>query len=315
MTSRKYLHIVRCYSVLFLLSILLLSNLTILASCKTIELVENGGFENGMDKWSSFGYEPQHEKAKITDTESHFGKYSLNASIAHNDQDTVGSGARQTIYVNNPSNLDLSFWVNLGTIAGSQNMHTNIAMIVSFQVDGNTKYIIYNVAWDPREEIYKGFPLPTKSSDDAVNILIPAMMNFRWNNVKRDLSKDFENSYPNIDTKEISSITIELVAVRFQKVGFLIDAFWDDISLKGETETVPSQTTPTPTQSEPSEPTEIPAQTEITTPSITTETPAKETSYVPQTPINPWTQISTIATIMGTILAMLTLFVHLRRRN
>ena len=196
MTPKKILHILSCCSVLFLLTIILLSNLTILASCKTIELVENGGFENGVDKWSSFGYDPQHEKAKITDTESHFGRYSLNASIVHNDQDTVGSGARQTIYVNNPSNLDLSFWVNLGTIAGSQNMHTNIAMIVSFQVDGNTKYIIYNVAWDPREEIYKGFPLPIKSSDDVVNILIPAMMNFRWNNVKRDLSKDFENSYP-----------------------------------------------------------------------------------------------------------------------
>ena len=305
-------------SLLFLLSLILLSSLTVLASCKTIELVENGGFENGLDNWSSFGYDPQHEKATITDTESHFGKYSLNASIAHNDQDNVGSGARQTIYVNNPSNLDLSFWVNLGSIAGSQNMHTNIAMIVSFQFDGSTKYIIYNVAWDPREEIYKGFPLPTKHSDDAVNILIPAMMNFRWNNVKRDLSKDFENSYPNIDITEISSITIELVAVRFQKVGFLIDTFWDDISLKGETETLPSQTTSTPTQSEPSEsskPTEIPAQTETTTPSITTETPTKETSYSQEAPVNPWTQISTIATIMGTILAMLTLFVHLRHRN
>ena len=113
--------------------------------------------------------------------------------------------------------------------------------------------------------------------------------------------------------KEISSITIELVAVRFQKVGFLIDAFWDDVSLKGETEIAPSPTTPTPTQSEP---TETPTQTEtVISPSITTETPTKETSYVPQTGANPWTQISTVATIMGTILAMVTLFVHLRRRN
>jgi len=303
----------RCCSFVLLLSILSLSILTLPSSCKTIELVENGGFENGLDKWSSFGYDPQHEEAKVTDAESHFGKYSLNASIAENEQDNVGRGARQTIYVNQPSNLDLSFWVNLGTIAGSQNLHTNIAMMISFQVEGNAKYIIYNVAWDPREEIYKSFPLPTKHSDDVVNILIPAMMNFRWNNVKRDLSKDFESSYPSIDVKEISSITIELVAVRFQKVGFLIDVFWDDISLKGETEIVASPTTPTPTQSEPIE---TPTQTEtVIPPSITTETPTKEASYVSQAPVNPWTQLQTVATIMGTILAMVTLFVHLRRRN
>ena len=262
---------VRCCSLVLLLSILSLSIIAVPSNCKVIELVENGGFENGLDKWSSFGYDPQHEAAKVTDAESHFGKYSLNASIAHNEQDLVGRGARQTIYVNQPSNLDLSFWVNLGSIAGSQNLHTNIAMIVSFQVEGNTKYIIYNVAWDPREEIYKAFPLPTKHSDDVVNILIPAMMNFRWNNIERDLSKDLESSYPNIDMKEISSITIELVAVRFQKVGFLIDAFWDDISLKGETEIAPS---PTTTQAEP---TETPAQTEtIIPPSIATETPQKK---------------------------------------
>lgn len=310
MTSTISGYVLRCSSLVLLLSILSLSILTVPSSCKTIELVENGGFENGLDKWSSFGYDPQHEKAKVTDAESHFGKYSLNASIAHNEQDLVGRGARQTIYVNRPSNLDLSFWVNLGSIAGSQNLHTNIAMIVSFQVEGNAKCIIYNVAWDPREEIYKGFPLPTKHSDDVVNMLIPAMMNFRWNNVERDLSKDFENSYPNIDVKEISSITIELVAVRFQKVGFLIDVFWDDIILKGETEIVPS---PTPTQSEP---TETPTQTEtVISPSITTETPTKEERYVQEAPMNPWTQISTVATIMGTILAMVTLFVHLRRRN
>ncbi|WP_455369750.1 carbohydrate binding domain-containing protein [[Eubacterium] cellulosolvens] len=283
------------------------------SNCQTNELVENGGFENGLDRWSTFGYDPQNEEAKVTDTETHFGKYSLNASIPHNEEDQVGRGARQTIYVNQPSNLDLSFWVNLGSIAGSQNLHTNIAMIVSFQIEGNAKYIIYNVAWDPREEIYKSFPLPTKRSDDVVNILIPAMMNFRWNHVERDLSKDFESSYPNINMKEISSITIELVAVRFQKVGFLIDVFWDDISLKGETEIATSPITPTPTQSEP---TETPTLTEtIIPPSITTETPPKETSYVSQVPVNPWTQLQTVATIMGTILAMVTLFVHLRRRN
>jgi len=313
MTSTISGYILRCSSLVLLLSILSLSILTVPSSCKTIELVENGGFENGLDKWSSFGYDPQHEAAKVTDAESHFGKYSLNASIAHNEQDLVGRGARQTIYVNQPSNLDLSFWINLGGVAGSQNLHTNIAMIVSFQVEGNTKYIIYNVAWDPSEEIYKGFPLPTKHSDDVVNILIPAMMNYRWNNVKRDLSKDFESSYPNIDVKEISSITIELVAVRFQKVGFLIEAFWDDVILKGQTEIAPSPTTPTPTQSEL---TETPTQTEtVIPPSITTETPTKETRNVQGAPVNPWTQISTVATIMGTILAMVTLFVHLRRRN
>lgn len=313
MTSAISWYSVRCYSLVLLLSVIVLSILIVPSSCKTVELVENGGFENGLEKWSSFGYDPQHEAAKVTDTESHFGKHSLNASLAHDDRDNVGSGARQTIYVNQPSNLDLSFWVNLGTVAGSQNLHTNIAMIVSFQVEGNTKYIIYNVAWDPREEIYKGFPLPTKHSDDIVNILIPAMMNFRWNNIERDLSKDLESSYPNIDVKEISSITIELVAVRFQKVGFLIDAFWDDISLKGETEIAPSPTTPIPNQSEPIE---THTQTEtVIAPSITTETPTKEASYVSQAPVNPYTQLQTVATIMGTILAMVTLFVHLRRRN
>jgi len=312
MTSTISGYTLRCSSLVLLLSILSLSILTVPSSCKTIEL-ENGGFENGLDKWSSFGYDPQHEEAKVTSAKPHFGKYSLNASIAHNEQDLVGRGARQTINVNQPSNLDLSFWVNIGGVAGSQNLHTNIAMIVSFQVEGNTKCIIYNVAWDPREEIYQGFPLPTKHSDDVVNILIPAMMNFRWNSIERDLSKDLESSYPNIDVKEISSITIELVAVRFQKVGFLIDVFWDDISLKGETEIAPSPTTPTPTQSEPIE---TPTQTEtVISPSITSETPPKETRNVQEAPVNTWSQIQTVATIMGTILAMVTLFVHLRRRN
>jgi hypothetical protein len=302
--------------------------------------VKNGGFEDSLNNWNAFSYYPEHDdKAVITDSKPHFGRYSLEGGIVDQSQDHLGRGARQTINLEQCSDLKLNFWVYLGSVTGSQNLHTDVALIVSFLTEKNPKAIVYYVAWDPEEEIYDGFPKPTMNSEDVTNILIPAMMIYRWNHVERDLARDFKNAHPSIDLRTVSSLSIELVSVRFQKIDFVSETFWDDISLTCESEeTAVWNENPTPTESlektqqtttttkQSPDPTEEPPQT-VTTVAPSTETPTSTSSKLTETPtkekesnlrayvIDSWTPLTALATIMGTVLAMLTLFLTFRRRH
>jgi hypothetical protein len=224
-------------------------------------------------------------------------------------------------------------------VAGSQNLYTDVALIVSFLTEKNPKAIVYYVAWDPEEEIYDRFPTPTMNSEDVTNLLMPAMMTYRWNHIEHDLAKDFKNSYPSIDLRTVSSLNIELVSVRFQKIDLVSEIFWDDISLTCESEeTAVWNDNPTPTESleelqqtttttkQSPNPTEEPPQTVttvapptealISTSSKLTETPAKENMFSSRTSVvDYWTPLTALATVMGTLLAMLTLFFTFRRRH
>lgn len=328
------------YSIFLLIVILSFSFLIVPSACKGTELVKNGGFEDSLDNWSAFSYYPeQDDKAVITDSKPHYGRYSLEAGIIDKSQDHLGRGARQTINLEQCSDLKLSFWIYLGSVAGSQNLYTDVALIVTFLTDKNPKAIVYYAAWDPREEIYDGFPTPTMNSEDVTNILIPAMMIYRWNHVERDLARDFKNAYPSIDLRTVSSLSIELVSVRFEKIDFESETFWDDISLTCEVEeSALWDESPTPNESseetkqtttttdQPPNPTEEFPQTATTvapstgdptsTSSKLTETPIKENeSSSSASVVDYWTPLTALATIMGTLLAMLTLFFTFRRRH
>jgi len=216
--------------------------------CKRIELVKNEGFEYGIDHWQAFSYYPEFDKeAAVTDSKSHYGRYSLDTSISDLTHDRVGRGARQKIDLPRSSNLNLSFYVYLGSITGSENLHTNIALILYFWGE-RTRVMVYNIAWDPSETVYYGFPRPDKSSENVTNIQLGGMLGYRWNRVARNLANDFKSAFPTADLTAIQSLTIELVAVRFQKVGFAVDAIWDDISLSYESEGELTPWTTTPTQ-------------------------------------------------------------------
>lgn len=321
---------IKIHSSIFLLIVILsFSFLIVPSACKGTELVKNGGFEEGLDNWSAFSYYPeQDDKPVITDSKPHYGKYSLEAGIIDKSKDRLGRGARQTINLEQCSDLKLSFWIYLGSMAGSQNLHTDVALIVTFFTEKNPKAIVYYAAWDPEEEIYDGFPIPTKNSEDVTSILIPAMMIYRWNHVERDLARDFKSAYSSIDLQTVSSLTIELVSVRFAKIDFVSETFWDDISLTCEVEETAGwnesttsnessgetkQTTTTMKQS--SDLTEEPPQT-VTTLAPSTETPTKENESSSRTSVvDYWTPLTALATVMGTLLAMLTLFFTFRRRH
>jgi hypothetical protein len=328
------------HSSIFLLIIILSFSFLIAPSAsKGTELVKNGGFEDSLDNWNVFSYYPEHDdKAVITDSKPHYGRYSLETGIINESQDHLGRGARQTINLEQCSDLKLSFWVYLGSVAGSQNLYTDVALIVTFLTEKNPKAIVYYVAWDPQEEIYDGFPTPTMNSEDVTNILIPAMMTYRWNHVERDLARDFKNAHPSLDLRTVSSLSIELVSVRFEKIDFVSETFWDDISLTCEVEETASwDESPTPNESseeiqqtttatdQTPNPIEEFTQTTTTvappkgdptsTSSKLTETPKKENESRQASVVDYWTPLTALATIMGTLLAMLTLFFTFRRRH
>ena len=294
------------WQLLLLLTTLSISLLMTPAECKRIELVKNEGFEYGIDHWQAFSYYPEFDKeGTVTDSKSHYGRYSLETSIVDLTHDRVGRGARQKIDLPGSSNLNMSFYVYLGSVTGSQKLHTDIALILYFWGE-KTRVMVYNIAWDPSETIYYGFPRPDKSQENVTNIQLGGMLGYRWNRVVRNLANDFKSAFPTADLTTIQSLTIELVAVRFQKVGFVVDALWDDISLSYESEGELTPWTATPTEIPPSPP---PPPT-ASTPTIPMETVPQQGSILAGTVTN-YAGIVAVLVAVGIVL----LFLVRRRRS
>ena len=84
--------------------ILLISTLILPSKCQTIELIQNGGFEENLDGWKPFSYCNQLPRdAIVTSFLSHSGEYSLRADCGTGGEHCygVGGGAKQQIELNN----------------------------------------------------------------------------------------------------------------------------------------------------------------------------------------------------------------------
>ncbi|WP_455369795.1 CFI-box-CTERM domain-containing protein [[Eubacterium] cellulosolvens] len=259
----------KCLFLSFFIISLLISTLILPSKCETIELIENGGFEERLDGWTSFSYCNQLPRdAIVTSYLSNSGKYSLRADCGTGGEHCfgVGGGAKQYIELNKTNNLNLVFWIYLFGIP-ELNAWTEIALIVDFHMPETNKTLVYYLAWTDNIPIYSHYPLPSISSENISNILIHDLKNDKWNYVERDLATDFKNAYPDNSLDTVQNMTFTIVAVSFQRLSFTSKgSYWDDVSLTSyisepttttthtTTPTPPQNTTPPPTSPTPTEP-------------------------------------------------------------
>ncbi|WP_455278768.1 CFI-box-CTERM domain-containing protein [[Eubacterium] cellulosolvens] len=244
-----------------------ISILILPSKCETIEFIENGGFEDELDSWTSFSYCNQLPRdAIVTSYLSHSGEYSLRADCGTGGEHCfgVGGGAEQNIELNKTNNLNLSFWVYLFGIP-EINTWTEIALIIDFHMPETNKKLVYYLAWSDNIPIYSHYPLPSMSSEDISNILIYDLKNDEWNYVERDLAADFEEAYQNNSIDTVQNMTFTILAVSFQRLSFTSKgSYWDDISLTSHisepTTTTTHTTTPTPPQTTPPPPPPTPTE-------------------------------------------------------
>ncbi|MEM3017658.1 MAG: CFI-box-CTERM domain-containing protein [Candidatus Bathyarchaeia archaeon] len=224
------------------------------SKCESIELLENGGFEEGMSGWRGFSYCDQlPREGVVTDYLAHSGRCSLYTLCGTGGEHCygVGGGATQEIRLNQRSNLTLQFSVYIfGT--SQVNAWIDIALIADFWVSQTKKTLVYYVTWTENTAIYRDYPLPKMTSENVKNILIYGIESYEWNNVRRDVYEDLRQTYPSISPSSIEGASITLLAVTFQRLTSVpAGAFWDDISITCtvtsalETESQPSPTTPT----------------------------------------------------------------------
>jgi hypothetical protein len=239
--------------------------------CEVVELVANGGFENGMNGWSGFSYCNQlPREGAATDYRAYSGRYSLYTLSGTGGEHCygVGGGATQEIQLNRRSNLTLQFNVYLfGT--SQVNAWVDIALIVDFWTTQTKKTIVYYVAWTENIAVYRDYPLPKMTSENVKNILLSDLASDKWNHVKRDIDADLKQTYPNITVASVERVSITLLAVTFQRLTSVpMGAFWDDVSITYEPVSEPTSTpmpslTPTPTTN--STPTATPEPTSTPT--------------------------------------------------
>jgi hypothetical protein len=243
-----------------------------------VELLDNGGFEDGMSPWVSYSYWHQCPmNATITDVRAYEGKYSLHTDTGQMGMNVigevifdpsgaistappkegalgwcVGGGAYQIVELNQVSDLKLSFYINL---VGSTEvtLGTDIAILVWFWKDDSFKVLAYYVTWGANVPIYKNFPQPVMSLGNITNTLIYGIPPERWGHVERQLDEDFKQAYPNDDLSSYKKLTVQLIGAGVRGGGNPIHAYWDKISLttesmlREEPSPAPQPTTPKPT--------------------------------------------------------------------
>jgi len=240
-----------------LLLLISISYLTVPSVCETVDLVQNGGFEDGLNWWMSFSYCIQLPRDGVTTPyRSHSGRCSLLTECSTGGEHCfgVGGGASQNVHLSKTSNLKLSFWVYLYGIP-QINSWTDIALIADFWMPQARRTLVYYVAWAENIPIYTDFPLPTMASENVTNLLLHGLQCDKWNYVERNFEEDRNKAWPNSNLDTAQNVTITLIAVTFQRLSLTSKgAFWDDVSLTYDKASEPT-TTPAPT------PTETPPQT------------------------------------------------------
>lgn len=274
-------------------------------NAETVELIENGGFEDGMSPWVSYSYWTQCAmNATITDLQSYEGKYSIHTDTGQMGMSLigevifdpsgaiatappkeaamgwcVGGGAYQIVELDRVSDLELSFWINL-VGATEVTMGTDIAMVVWFWKDDTFRVLAYYMTWGSNVPIYKNFPQPIMSLGNITNVLIHGALPGRWSYVERQLEEDFKQAYPNDDLSSFKKLTVQIIGAGVRGGGNPVHAYWDKISLTTESmlqeepSPIPQPTTPSPTSpTTPSPSPSFPSEDETTsTPTISTST-------------------------------------------
>ncbi|MBS7628859.1 hypothetical protein KEJ23_02625 [Candidatus Bathyarchaeota archaeon] len=252
-----------------LLLISIISSLALPSRCETVELVTNGGFENGMNGWRGFSYcDKLPREGTTTNYRACSGVYSLYTLCGTGGEHCygVGGGATQEIRLNQMSNLTLRFSVYPFGVP-EENAWINIALIADFWISQSRKTIVYYVAWTENIAIYRDYPLPTMASENVKNILLSSIECDKWSKIVRNIDLDFKQTYPNIPVSSVERVAVTLLAVTFQRLASVpAGAFWDDVSItfnpssKPEDSPKPIQTpTPTTSPTPTPEPTSTPA--------------------------------------------------------
>jgi len=264
-----------CIMILFVFYVFAASNV----QAKDMELLNNGGFENGFPPWKSFSYSTSTSlNATVTDLRSHSGAYSLHTRTG-SGTGGAGGGAYQYVQLDEISDLKLTFWVILAGTSG-ENSATDIASITKFSNNhGESRFLIYYVAWSESVPIFSDFPAPVYSSKEVTNLLIADMERDKWTYVECDLEDDFRDAYPDLDIGTFTELEITLISVCFMGSGATIWAGWDDVSLTAkhvleQTSSPTSIPTTATTTTQPSSP---------TSETIAPEETIEEPTYSPST--------------------------------
>ncbi len=305
-----------------------------------VELLDNGGFEDGMSPWVSYSYWHQCPmNATITDVQSYEGKYSIHTDTGQMGMNVigevifdpsgaistappkegalgwcVGGGAYQIVELDQVSDLKLSFYIHL-VGATEVTMGTDTAMVVWFWKDGAFRVIAYYMTWGSNVPIYKNFPQPIMSLGNITNILIYGTPPGGWRYVERQLEEDFKQAYPNDDLTSYKKLTLQIIGAGVRGGGNPIHAYWDKISLTTESiiqeepSPVPQPTTPSPTSPTTTSPSpRLPGEDEIT--SIpTTSSPTTEQKPEPGMQLS----LNSILIVVFILLLMIILALVLRR--
>lgn len=325
-----------CISILILMNVFSFSQV----KAETVELLDNGGFEDGMSPWVSYSYWPQCAmNATVTDLQSYEGKYSIHTDTGQMGMNVigevifdpsgaintappqevamgwcVGGGAYQIVELDQVSDLELSFLINL-VGATEVTMGTDTAMLVWFWKDDTYRVITYYMTWGSNVPIYKNFPQPVMSLGNITNILIYGTPPGRWTLVERQLDEDFKQAYPNDDLSSFKKLTVQLIGAGVRGGGHPINAYWDKISLTTESiiqeepSPVPQPKTPSPTS--PTTPTPslgLPGEDEKTS-TPTTRSPTTE--KIPELGIG--LSLNSILIVIFIILLIIILVLVLRR--
>lgn len=307
---------------------------------ETVELLDNGGFEDGMSPWVSYSYWPQCAmNATITDLQSYEGKYSIYTDTGQMGMNVigevifdpsgaittappkegalgwcVGGGAYQIVELDQVSDLELSFWIHL-IGATEVTMGTDTAMLVWFWKADTFRVLAYYMTWGSNVPIYKNFPQPVMSLGNITNILIYGTPPGRWTYVERQLEEDFKQAYPNDDLSSFKKLTVQLIGAGVRGGGHPIHVYWDKISLTTESmlqeepSPVPQPTTPSPTS-----PTTPPPSPGLPSEDKTTSTPTSRsptTEKIPEPGIG--LSLNSILLVIFILLLIIILLLVLRK--
>ena len=263
-----------------------ISSLIVAARCETLELVKNGGFEDGLNYWKSQGFKKCSVNATVTSLQFHSGKHSLDTATGDGNEGCNINTAYQSLTLpQRASDLRFSFWFHSNYVGDSsvslETEYQFFLAIVAFQTTKGLRFLVYHTFWDPRHSIRTDFPPAGKSSENVTNILISGLKPNQWNNVERDLTEDLRKNHPGIRLEDVKVLSVQLFAGDFRVFGGggrmnPVHTYWDDISLTCKV-SAPTQTptiTPTPT---PKITPQTPTSTPTPTPTVTPPTAAQTT--------------------------------------
>ncbi|MEM3448091.1 MAG: hypothetical protein QXP38_04310 [Nitrososphaerota archaeon] len=239
-----------------------------------VELVKNGGFEDGLNYWRSFEYGKCSMNATVTSSKAHSGKYSLATRTGNATEiECGGSRASQAIILpKGVLSLKFSFSVYSDYVGPASNGEC-FAMIISFWIGNTYRCLVYYIYWDPDRKVFSDFPPPSQSTKNVTSILIHRLTAYQWNHIERDLTEDLKKYHIDIDLNNVDVVLIMMAAVR-SYLKNPIYAYWDDISLRCELSEPPKTPLPstpgiTPSPILPSPTPSPPVQVTPTTPQPT----------------------------------------------